>query len=183
MTESTAIETGTKILKHKHHIIPKHAGGTDDPSNLVELTPEEHAEAHRKLWEEHGNKYDYVAWMTLTGRMTQEEAARNAASIAMKNRVRTEEEFQKGWETRRKNGWKPSDEMKSKQSISLKGKRKPARTDEHRKSLSDSIKKLYDEGKLTTVPPDHSGTKWWNNGISNKRTKECPGEGWTSGRI
>ena len=24
------------ILKHKHHIIPRHAGGTDDPSNIVE---------------------------------------------------------------------------------------------------------------------------------------------------
>lgn len=25
-------------MKHKHHIIPKHAGGTDDASNIVELT-------------------------------------------------------------------------------------------------------------------------------------------------
>jgi hypothetical protein len=30
-------------LFHKHHIIPKHAGGTNDPSNLIELTIEEHA--------------------------------------------------------------------------------------------------------------------------------------------
>lgn len=41
-------------LKHKHHIIPKHAGGSDDPSNIVVLTVEEHAEAHRKLYEKHG---------------------------------------------------------------------------------------------------------------------------------
>jgi hypothetical protein len=34
-------------MKHKHHIIPKHMGGTDDSDNLVELTIEEHAEAHR----------------------------------------------------------------------------------------------------------------------------------------
>ena len=25
-------------IKHKHHIIPRHMGGTDDPINLVELT-------------------------------------------------------------------------------------------------------------------------------------------------
>ena len=25
-------------MKHKHHIIPKHAGGTDDPDNLIELS-------------------------------------------------------------------------------------------------------------------------------------------------
>lgn len=24
-------------IKHKHHIIPKHAGGSNDPSNLVTL--------------------------------------------------------------------------------------------------------------------------------------------------
>jgi hypothetical protein len=30
-------------LKHIHHIVPKHMGGTDDPSNLVELTVAEHA--------------------------------------------------------------------------------------------------------------------------------------------
>ena len=28
-------------------------GGTDDPNNLIELTIEEHAEAHRVLWKTH----------------------------------------------------------------------------------------------------------------------------------
>ena len=41
-------------MKHKHHIIPKHMGGTDDESNIIELTIEEHAEAHKKLYEENG---------------------------------------------------------------------------------------------------------------------------------
>lgn len=40
---------------HKHHVIPKHMGGTDHPSNLVTLTVEEHAEAHRILWEKYGH--------------------------------------------------------------------------------------------------------------------------------
>ena len=35
---------------HKHHIIPKHAGGTDDPENLVYLSVKEHAIAHAKLY-------------------------------------------------------------------------------------------------------------------------------------
>ena len=46
-------------MKHLHHIVPKHMGGTDDPSNLVELAIEEHAEAHRLLWEEHNRKEDW----------------------------------------------------------------------------------------------------------------------------
>ena len=64
-------------MKHKHHIIPRHAGGTDDPSNLIELTPEEHAEAHRVLYEEHGRWQDRVAWIGLAGLAT------NAEHIAM----------------------------------------------------------------------------------------------------
>jgi len=32
-------------MKHKHHIIPKHMGGSDDPENLIELTIEEHVES------------------------------------------------------------------------------------------------------------------------------------------
>lgn len=52
-------------MKHKHHIIPKHAGGTDEASNLIELTVEEHAEAHRILYEQYGRIQDKVAYMGL----------------------------------------------------------------------------------------------------------------------
>ena len=45
-------------MLHTHHIIPKHAGGTDDPSNLVQLTVEEHAQAHKELFEKYGITYE-----------------------------------------------------------------------------------------------------------------------------
>jgi hypothetical protein len=60
-------------MKHVHHVIPRHMGGTDDPSNLVELTVEAHSEAHRKLFEEYGKVEDYVAWKALAGIIGQEE--------------------------------------------------------------------------------------------------------------
>jgi hypothetical protein len=60
-------------MKHLHHKIPRHMGGTDDPSNLIELTIEEHAEAHRKLYEEHGRLQDKRAWLGLAKIMTGEE--------------------------------------------------------------------------------------------------------------
>lgn len=48
-------------------------GGTDDPSNLIELTIEEHAEAHRLLWEKHGTKEDWLAWKGLSGLISKKE--------------------------------------------------------------------------------------------------------------
>jgi hypothetical protein len=60
-------------MKHIHHIVPKHMGGTDDPSNLIELSVEEHAEAHRKLYEEHGCWEDRVAYQALEGSIGKEE--------------------------------------------------------------------------------------------------------------
>ena len=55
-------------------------GGTDDPSNLVSLTVEEHAQAHRKLYEEHGHWQDYVAWKGLSGQISTQEAIRLSQS-------------------------------------------------------------------------------------------------------
>lgn len=48
-------------------------GGSDDPSNLIELTIEEHAEAHRLLYEEHGQWQDYIAWKGLSGQIPNSE--------------------------------------------------------------------------------------------------------------
>ena len=49
-------------------------GGTDDPSNLVRLTIEEHAEAHRLLFEKYNSKFDYIAYMVLSKQIGHEEA-------------------------------------------------------------------------------------------------------------
>jgi hypothetical protein len=80
-------------------------GGTDDPSNLVELTVEEHALAHKALWEEHGNEYDRIAWMGLSKMITNQEAIRQT-------------QVQSGKQ-------KPSEETRKKMSEVKKGKTSP----------------------------------------------------------
>ena len=60
-------------MKHKHHIIPKHAGGTDSLDNLVDLTIEQHAEAHRLLYEQYGRIQDKRAWLGLAKLMSGKE--------------------------------------------------------------------------------------------------------------
>lgn len=61
-------------MKHIHHIKPKHMGGTNEPSNLVELTVEEHADAHLELFKQYGKEEDYIAWLALSGQISKQEA-------------------------------------------------------------------------------------------------------------
>ena len=74
-------------IYHKHHVVPRYMGGANDPSNIVELTVEEHAEAHRKLYEEHGRWQDYLAWKGLSGRIDKEEIIRLKSSMTHKGKV------------------------------------------------------------------------------------------------
>lgn len=60
-------------MKHIHHIKPRHAGGTDDPSNLIELTVKEHAYAHLMLYEQLGDEKDLLAYKCLMGYLNKEE--------------------------------------------------------------------------------------------------------------
>lgn len=70
------------MIKHKHHIIPRHAGGTDDPSNIIELNLHEHAEAHKKLYEEYGRPEDKLAWQCLSGMLSKEEIIQQICKLA-----------------------------------------------------------------------------------------------------
>ncbi len=69
-------------IYHKHHIIPRHVGGTDEPSNIVKLTIKEHAEAHRLLYEQYGRWQDRVAWLCLSKQISCAEATKMAQSLA-----------------------------------------------------------------------------------------------------
>ena len=60
-------------MKHNHHIVPRHMGGSNDPSNIISLSVLAHAEAHKKLYEQHNFREDYVAWKALSGQIGCEE--------------------------------------------------------------------------------------------------------------
>jgi hypothetical protein len=71
---------------HKHHIHPRHLGGTNDPDNLVEVSVEEHARIHHSQWILGGRWQDEVAWRTLSGQITRDEARKLAVSRALKGK-------------------------------------------------------------------------------------------------
>lgn len=66
------------MLLHRHRIIPGHMGGTYDAHNIIMLTVEEHAEAHRVLYERHGRWQDRIAWLTLSRQLSESEAKHQA---------------------------------------------------------------------------------------------------------
>lgn len=117
------------MKKHKHHIIPRHAGGTDDPSNIIELTIEEHAEAHRILWKEHGRIEDKVAWDMLSGRNISEEE-RIQLSMSGYQRFMSDSLKKETWRNNIK-----------------KARSRQVMTDEHKANISAGNRAAWAEGR------------------------------------
>lgn len=149
------------MIKHKHHIVPRHAGGTDDANNLIELTVSEHAEAHRVLYETYGRKEDEVAWKCLSGIMSKEELVKELQMIGAK----------KGGKLggaiggRKGKGRKQTPEWIEKRK--LVGEKNPmygkTHTDEVKKQVSERTKKMADE-----MGDDFPGTKNFKNSVKKR---------------
>ena len=61
-------------VTHTHHLLPRHMGGTDEESNLVHgLSITRHVMYHFANWQLWGSKWDYIAWKTLAGQLSNEE--------------------------------------------------------------------------------------------------------------
>lgn len=119
---------------HTHHIVPRHAGGTDDPSNLIEVTIEQHAELHLARYLEYGERGDWWAFMGLSGQMGKEEILAEKCKV-MLGKNHSEETKQK---MRRPHGPKHTPESKAKISAARKGKKLSV---EHRAKISKSLER------------------------------------------
>jgi len=73
----------------------------EDPINKVELTVEQHANAHRLLWETFNYYEDYIAWKTLSGQMGKEDAIKEAQSMAAKRMMEANAEHLSEWASQR----------------------------------------------------------------------------------
>tara|TARA_R100000951_G_scaffold25721_1_gene21852 strand:+ start:181 stop:687 length:507 start_codon:yes stop_codon:yes gene_type:complete len=68
-------------MKHKHHIIPRYSGGSDDASNLVELTPTQHSMWHYAEYLRKGNIEDWCASRMILGDVNKPEFRKNASRL------------------------------------------------------------------------------------------------------
>lgn len=119
-------------MAHLHHIVPRHMGGTDDPSNLIELSVEEHAEAHRILFEQYGKREDEIAWKALAKIIGHEDAIK----MAHKNYFDSLTEEQR----RLSFGWNRTDAARLR--ITNSNKRR-VRSAESKAKTSESLRRYY----------------------------------------
>ena len=155
-------------------------GGTDDPSNIVELTIEDHAEAHRILYEKYGNEKDKIAWNGLLGLIPKSHIMRDLHKLG---RNKTDKLLYEKY-----------------------GVINPGQLEHNRIATSERNRRLHSEGKMSA--PDWTGKKhkeetkrkigeknsilqsgeknsqygtmWITNGIENKKIKKEELDKWTS---
>lgn len=125
-------------------------GGSDEPSNLVELSVEEHTNAHKELWEKYGHWQDKIAWRGLANMIDKIEIISKAQSSALKdyhNKPETKEKYAKLNQDR----W--NDEN-------------------HRKYVSDSTKKQWLDESFRLMHKnkmvEHNKKIWSNQEYKNK---------------
>jgi hypothetical protein len=169
-------------MKHKHHIIPKHMGGTDDATNIVELTIDEHAEAHRILYELHGKIGDKVAWMGLAKMAPMKELIvelQRETKLGKNNPMFGKPSPNKGIKRPgiggRKKGTKWSEKERETQMLkrSIPGYHDFLKSPERGKKISQAQK-----GRPGTA----TGKTWFNNGVKETYSFNCP-EGFIKGRL
>jgi hypothetical protein len=161
-------------------------GGSNDSSNLVELTVEEHAKAHRELYEEHGRIEDKLAWKGLAGLATTAEIVYELLSENRKgdkNPMWGKPAPNRGVKRpgiggRKKGTTWSADERKS---------RELARSTEEYK---DKMEKVYaDADRNKRIGDAHrgktgssAGKHWYNNGLDEKYLESAQ-PGWIKGRL
>lgn len=82
-----------------HHIIPRHEWrkrfgnlvGFRAKDNVVDLTTEQHAQAHLLLYELNGNEFDMIAYRAIIGSIGKEEILKAVVSATQKGKVVSQE--------------------------------------------------------------------------------------------
>jgi hypothetical protein len=149
-----------KIHFHAHHVTPVHAGGSDDPNNLVKVNRAMHSFMHRLRYKETGDYYDCCAANLLSGNWTVEKARREAC---LEGQRRSDKVLPAALKNITDYNSSTTPEQRS--ANGLAG------------SLAQSREDKAKGGKIGGKMP------FWNNGLNNKRSHTCPGEGYVPGKL
>ena len=125
-------------------------GGTDDPENIIEVTVEEHANLHKKLYEKYGYKEDRLAWLGLSKQIGHEEIWLERSSIGgEKNRGVAKSQEHKDKISETLTGSSLSLHTREKISVSMKGNTNSINHSsmEYKRKQSEAMKKAWQKRK------------------------------------
>lgn len=160
-------------MRHKHHIVPRHIGGTDEPENLVEVSVEEHAELHLALYLEYGRKEDYWAFMGLSGTIGKEEIVRMKCDPTGRTHSEETKEKMRQSQLGKK---RHTPESKRKISEARKGKKL---TEEHKRKIGEAGRgqqrclgnKLTEDHKNNISKKLKGNKNWSKNPVVSEESK------------
>ena len=166
----------------KHHIFPVSVFG--DNNRVVVLTAREHYVAHLLLWKAFRRRYGEEHHGTIKSARAVWFMSKHQPRGTSRLYDKLREDNNKAMSYPRPQEWKDN--------IS-QGLRGRVRSPEHCKNISLSKKGMPapvdNTGRRHTAETklkhsiDSKGRKWWNNGVEDKMTRECPGDGWVRGRL
>jgi hypothetical protein len=180
-------------ITHKHHIIPRHMGGSNDKQNLIEVSVERHAMFHYCNWKLWGKEEDKIAWRTLSGQMTLSEAQYAAIKLGAKKTGQVMKDKMKDikvkeqWSNMKKEHWK-SEEYREKLIPHLLEMQKTAsilgNSGEGLVKKKETYKKIgHQQGEKNS----HYGKMWITNGTKNGSYRiskdDIIPEGYRKGRV
>jgi len=176
---------------YKHHIIPRHAGGSDDSTNIKMVTLEQHAEEHRLLWEKYGRQEDFIAWRCLSGQISKEDLINEIRSMNGKKqgKINAESGFMKKIQQmydHKLSGKKGAEISRQKKTNAFFNE--DLRREICRMGGATQGKNNAESGhlkRISLLPRKYHAKHWYTNGEDNlliKEGKEIP-KGYKKGRI
>ena len=187
------------MTQHVHHVIPRSMGGSNDSSNLVLLSPYDHALVHALDFLEGGPWFDnrHEAWPLLPDELRDEVLKEQSRRMSGEHHPL----FGKFAEAHPRFGQRHSEEHKQRMSVLMRGPNNPmfgkpgaragkTHTVEAKQKIKDArAKQVITEEtrqKMSETRRNNSTAKykqkWWVNEQNQRlRSNECPGPGWQNG--
>jgi hypothetical protein len=180
-------------IKHRHHIMPRYRGGSDDPSNLVEVSVVQHAMWHFCNYQLWGDDRDKLAFLALSGKIGKEEIGLERSKIGARIgsqrflKMLEDPDFRSMFSQKIKEKYndplykkKNEEHLRSIQSMAIKAANTPD-------SLSKKIETFKRIGHQKGKKNSQYGTRWIHNlelRVSSRVKKDCPlPDGWNEGRV
>lgn len=138
----------------RHHIVPRCIGGTNEPSNFVLLTPEEHYVAHQLLVKMHpGNRSLLWAASAMTGKSAKQASRNNKLYGWLRRRLAEDS-------SRRWKGRVFSEETRAKMSAARKGIKRGPFSEEHKAKIAAAHKgKVKSPEHIAKIAASKTGKK------------------------